>query len=136
MTLRHLFFHNFWLKLLSLALAAVIWSSIKRIQDSTTAPQSPVLNPTQRQIRLAVDVLAQGGDARIFKISPAAVMVTIHGEDAVLRKYTDRDFRAYIDLTRVRPSELPTQEVRIHSPSGVTVRTVAPQAVAVEQISP
>jgi hypothetical protein len=136
MTVRHLLFHNFWLKLLSLALAAVIWSSIKRVQADLSPPQPSVLNPTQRNVRLVVDVLAQPGDARIFKITPDSVTVTINGEDAVLRKYSGKDLRAYIDLTRIRATEPTTYEVRIHTPPDVTVRTVAPQVVAIEQISP
>jgi YbbR domain-containing protein len=137
MTLRHLVFHNFWIKFFSLALATAIWFAIKYvIQADLTPPQASILNPTQRSYQIPINVLAQPGDARIFKISPDTVVLTIDGESAVLRKYSPKDFRAYVDLTTIRTNEIESYEVRIHIPNDINIRSLLPKAVNVAQISP
>jgi len=137
MTLRDLFLRNFWVKLLSVVLATVIWIAINGFQADLSPPSPPIINPAvQDSMPLVVNVLTQSGDARIFKVTPEKVLVTVTGESAVLRKYSRRDFRAYVDLTTIRTNEPPSQEVRIHGPDRVTVLNITPQAVNVEQISP
>lgn len=137
MTLRHLVFHNFWIKFFSLALATAIWFAIKYvIQADLNPPQTPVLNPAQRSFSLAINVLTQPGDARIFKITPDNVVLTIDGESAVLRKYANRDFKAYVDLTAIRTNIMESLEVRLHMPYDVNIRSLTHKVVNVEQVSP
>jgi YbbR domain-containing protein len=130
--------HNFWLKLFSMMLAIVIWFSIKYgIQADINFGQNLVTNPVVEESRaVPIQVLAQAGDSRIFKITPDTVHISCTGESAILRKYRARvDFKAYVDLTEPQKKES-DYEIRIHVPAGITVLRVFPPAARVEQVSP
>jgi len=131
--------HNFWLKLISLVLAVIIWFMIQLgIQSDFKLTQNPITNPIiQESLALPLQVLTQPGDARVFQVAPREVTITITGEAAVLREISKRDYKAYVDLTLIHHNEpMMTEKVRLHVPSGVTVMAVSPQAVKVEQVSP
>lgn len=140
MLVRDIITHNFWIKFLSMLLATVIWLAIKYgLKADLGAPTTPVLNPVvQKDVIVPVNVLTQPGDARVFKISPENVVVTLTGEDALLRKYLARDFKsaikAYVDLTEIRTNE--AEEVRLDLPDGIARLNMAPRAVSIEQVSP
>ena len=137
MLFRDLIQNNFWLKLLSIALATVIWFVIRSSQDLSFGA-TPVLNPSvQETAALPVTVLTHPADARIFKITPERVVVTVTGESAVLRKYSRKDYRAYVDLSELGAREPNAEElVKIHLPPEVVLLKTAPQAVRIEQVSP
>ncbi|MFN7139677.1 MAG: hypothetical protein ACK4UN_10080, partial [Limisphaerales bacterium] len=94
-----------------------------------------VTNPIHQGFQLPIYVLTDPADAQIFKVSPESVAVTVIGEAALLRKFTARDFKAYLDLTEPR-APLTNQEVRLHVPAGITVLSVLPRAVDLERVSP
>ena len=100
-------------------------------------PQNPITNPTVTQfLRLPVRVLTQPEDARVFKVDPAKVVVTITGEEAVLRDLRPDAVAAYVNLSDSRSTRETNQQVKLDIPSGVTVVNVTPRAVNVEQVSP
>jgi YbbR domain-containing protein len=137
MTLRHAIFHNFWLKLISLALATIIWFAIDsgiRNDFSLIRPRSNSL--AQELLRLPVSIVTQPGDTRAFSISPKDVIVTVVGEDAVLRKLQPQIMKVYIDLTEFQSRNPVAIEAHVHSPPNVTVHKINPTVVTVEQISP
>ena len=138
MVLREIILHNFWLKLLALFFAALIWFVVQfGIQTDFKMGHNPITNPiVQDKMVLSVEVLTQPADARIFKLMPGTVSITITGEAAVLRELSKKDFRAYVDLTEIHHNEGLSEKVRLHSPAGVTIMALSPLAVKVEQVSP
>lgn len=137
MNWRHLILRNFWVKMLSLTLATVIWFSIRNsIQADLHLPPTTIISPVESSALVPINVMAQPGDGRIFKVTPKEIQVTIRGESAVLRKYTPQDFKAYVDLSAINLNEPVGQEIKVHVPNGVTVLKIIPEAVSVEQISP
>jgi YbbR domain-containing protein len=133
MVLRELIQRNFWLKLLSLVLAVVAWVMIRGSEDLSVA-QTPILNPVINETAaVPVNVLDQPRDGRIFKITPETVSITVTAESALLRKFTRKDYKAYVDLTETRNPN-PEEEVKMHVPAGVTVLKVVPRVVTIEQI--
>ena len=138
MFLRSLILHNFWLKLFSFLLAMLIWFAIYfGTAKDFRIPQNPITNPTVTQfLRLPVRVLTQPEDARVFKVDPAKVVVTITGEEAVLRDLRPDAVAAYVNLSDSRSTRETNQQVKLDIPSGVTVVNVTPRAVNVEQVSP
>ncbi len=138
MPLRAFIQHNFWLKLFSLMLATLIWFAIHfGIENNFRVPQNPITNPTTKDfLRLPVRILTQPGDARIFKVDPKEVEVSITGEEAILRDITPKSISVFVDLTNVHASRETNQQIRLDIPSGVTVIHVSPRAVNIEQISP
>jgi YbbR domain-containing protein len=136
MSLRRLIQENFGLKLFSLVLAVLIWFFIK-YEGDVAFGRTPFTNfVSEDYSRIPIFVLTQPGDARVFKISPEMVDITVTAESAVLRRFYRRDFKVYLDLTNIRDGEPPSQELRVHVPPGVTVLNVLPRAVTVEQVSP
>ena len=138
MPLRHFIQHNFWLKLFSLLLATLIWFTIKFwIRTDFMVAENPIVNPVTRDfIQLPVFVLTHAGDARVFKVTPATVVVTVTGESALLRDLLRKDLKVYVDMTEIRHNESASQKIRLHVPNNLTVIRVAPLAVSVEQVSP
>jgi hypothetical protein len=138
MSFRALIQHNFWLKLFSLLLATLIWFAIHFWIDSgNPQPQSPIINPLTREFfRLPVRVLTQPGDARVFKVEPDQVIVTITGEAAVIRDLSAKSIFVYVDLSNIRSVRETNQQVKLDIPKGVTLMDVVPRAVNVEQVSP
>ena len=130
--------HNFWLKLFSFLLATLIWFTINfGIKNNFQSSQNPITNPMTREfVHLPVRILARPGDSRIFKVEPDEVIVSLTGEEAVLRDLTPKNFTAFVDLANVRSSHETNQQVRLDIPDGVTVIKMSPRAVNVEQVSP
>ncbi len=137
MSLRHLIQHNFWLKLFSLLLATLIWFTIKFwIRTDSPVADNPI-NPDRKEyLNLPVYVLSHAGDARVFKVTPPTVGVTVTAESAWLRDLPRKDLKAYVDMTDIRHNESASQKIRLHVPNNITVIRVLPLAVSVEQVSP
>ena len=137
MSLRASILHNFWLKLFSLLLATLIWFAIHFwIESGNRQPTNPITNPLTREfLRLPVRILAQPGETRVFKIDPDEVVVSITGEDAVLRDLSHKNFSAFVDLTNIRSSHETNQQVKLDIPAGVTAEVV-PRTVNVELVTP
>ena len=136
MSLRSLIFHNFWLKLFSLALACLVWVFVKyRNKGDLDIRPTPLVNlSTQDSMRLPVAALTLPADARVFKIDPPNVYVTLTGEAALLKELSAQNIKAYVDLSEIR-NEDSTYLVKVHAPPDITVR-VLPKVVSVQQISP
>ena len=137
MALRKFIQENFWLKLISVILAIAFWFIIRAgSQSDLSVAQNPVTNPLlQNDVEIPVHVLSDPADPRIFQITPSTVRVTLTGEAAVLRKLQRNDFKAYVDLTETRRVHT-DYEIRLHIPAGITIFSVLPRAVSVEQVSP
>jgi YbbR domain-containing protein len=139
MSVREFVRHNFWLKLFSLILATLIWFVTKLgfIKKEISLGQNTIVNLATREFaQLPVTVVRQPGDPRAFKVTPENVSVTLTGEAAVLRELSRREITIYVDMTAAQPAEGPTQRLKLHVPSGVTVVRVAPVAVQIETLSP
>ncbi len=138
MSLRTFIQHNFWLKLFSFVLATLIWFAIHYgIKGDFRLPQNPITTPTTREFsRLPVRILARSGDNRVFKVEPDHVFVKVTGEAAVLHDLNPQNIAVFVDLANVQSVRETNQQVRLDIPDGVTVITVAPRAVIVEQVSP
>ncbi len=138
MALRDYILNHFWLKLFSLLAAVLIWFWIQQgIETDRKIGPNPFVNFTSREsVPVNVTVLTPPGDARVFKVVPAQVYVTITGEAAVLNELTRKELKAYVDLTDLKRNEDDERKVQLHVPSGVTVIRISPQAVKIQQVSP
>lgn len=138
MSIRALILHHFWLKLFSLLLATLIWFAIHfGIQSGLRSPETVIINPTTKQFSgVPIRILSQPGDARVFKVSPKAVVLTVVGEEALLRELSADNISVFVDLTNVHSSHETNQQLKLDIPSGITVIRVQPRTVNVEQVSP
>ena len=93
--LRHLVFEDFWLKLLSLALAVMIWLTVTFVSQKEVGTESHVFS------NLPVTVLASAEDVHKFRVSPVQVEVIVQGDPRTVQNLQSKDIRATVDLTGV-----------------------------------
>ena len=136
--MRHFIFHNFWLKVFSVALATVIWLAIYHGIQNDVTPAQTILNRlvARQYLRVPVTIIKLPGDSRIFKLTPDAVIVSIAGDDLDSRRIASSDLRAFVDVTQVPSGTSFMAPVRAEAPSGETVQDVRPANVLVEQNPP
>ena len=135
MALPQLIRHNFWLKLFSLLLAVLVWFAVYVVRQGNDVTRTFVTSPdTETFYDVAVFVMKQPGDERLFEVSPPSVDVKLTGESAVLRDLTRDDIKVYVDLTaRRRRHVLRTEKVRVDLPPNVTLVQILPLAVEIAQ---
>jgi YbbR domain-containing protein len=137
MPLRAVILHNFWLKFFSLALATVIWMAIHySIEHDFALRESDVKHlVAQKFLRIPVKIVATPGDSRLFKIIPPEVEVVALGEEPVLHSVSPRNIRVHVDLTDFQGRKANDVELHTDVPRDVTVISIHPPVVNVEQIS-
>jgi YbbR domain-containing protein len=125
---------DFWLKLLSLALAVLIWIVINFAIQREGTPVSSALRYTTAErtfYNLPVVVLSSAEDVRDFKVSPNEVTVTVQGEPKVFDKLQSKDIRVLVDLTGIATANYLMKRVEVSTPSGVTQVKVEPEQVRI-----
>ncbi len=123
--LRHLFLEDFWWKLFSLVLAILIWFTV------TFASQKEIGTDRRVFVNLPVTVMSSIEDVRDFKVTPAAVEVTVQGRAETLQNLQPKDIRAMVDLTGVAAASDLRERVEVSVPAGVTFLGVVPEEVQV-----
>jgi hypothetical protein len=132
---RHIIFHNFWLKTFSVALATVIWLAIYHGIQNDVTPAQTIMNRllTRQFVRVPVSVVKLPGDTRLFKITPPQVIVSLTGEDLDVRRIVASDLRAFVDVTGVPPGKNALAAVHAEAPTADSVQDVRPSSVLVEE---
>jgi YbbR domain-containing protein len=123
--LRNLLLEDFWLKLFSLALAALIWFTV------TFVSQKEVRTDTRVFFSLPVTVLSAAEDVRNFRVSPSEVQVTVQGDGGILQNLQSKDIRVMVDITGVAAAHELRKRVEVSAPAGVTHLRVTPEEVLV-----
>jgi hypothetical protein len=129
--LRHFFFHDFWLKLFSLALAALIYLTIYYARD--LAPSSPVPLVLENRTFAAIPVLvvSSAGDTRNYKVIPKEAEVTVQGDARALRSLIARDIRLLVDMTGIEAARGLRKRIEISTPPGISVIRIIPEEVQI-----
>lgn len=125
MTLRSLIRDHFWLKLISLVLAVLIWLTVKSNLGNTGGeatrrfPSRPILVLTDKAEHVAIVT------------NPGEASVTVRGPTALLNELSEQDIHVYVRLNDPRQvsGELP---VHAHVPSGATVFSVIPVTATIK----
>ena len=81
---------------------------------------------------LNAEALLKDKGLSVFGIPENNITVTIRGKKSDVRKYVEKDFRAYLDLSKVDKSGLIALDVSVETPSALlSVVTVDPPSVNV-----
>ena len=133
--LRHLFFHDFWLKLFSVVLAVALWVIVYVDKERKEVAPAPLAQaPTDRKFyNLPGIIMSSAEDVRAFKVTPEEVAVTLQGEREAILKLQSKDIRVLVDLTGVEAARDLTKRVEISTPPGFTVVQVTPKEVRIVQ---
>jgi YbbR domain-containing protein len=130
--LRHLIFHDFLLKVFSLALAVLIWFTVTEIQkEASPLPRLTMNSEVRTFSNLPVVVMSAAEDVRSFKVYPNDVEVTVQGDARILKNLSSKDIRVIVDLTGVDAAGGLRKRIEVSTPSGVTHVRVEPQEVEV-----
>lgn len=137
MTVRHLVLHNFWLKLTSLVVAALLWLVVHSTIEDGTGPGLHLDDvTTYREFpRRPVLVMTAMSDRRGYGADPSEVSVTVSGPAAIVEQLQDSDIRVYVRVDN--PEQFKggmISPVSVSSPSGTTVVNVKPEMVLVRPL--
>jgi hypothetical protein len=119
-------------KLISLALAVVIWYTVRALSRDEIKPAKPLESWATRTFSdLSVVPLSATKDVRAFKVNPTAVQVTVSGRPEVVSAMDRNEVRVTVDLTGIEASGDLIKNVDVSVPLGVTVVHIMPTEVSV-----
>ena len=121
---RDLILRNFGWKLLSLALAVIIWLTIKAL--------SAEQGQTERMfVNLPIQIVSGTGDVRAFRVEPSFVNVTLKGRPGDMNHLADREIRVLVDVTSADVTQSFRRHVDVAVPNGTTILRIEPTDVQV-----
>ena len=132
--LRDLFTKDLGLKLFSLVMAILIYSTITLVAFKNESPVLPPLTlatDVRTFYNLPVRVISSAADVRRFRVDPATVAVRVQGAPQVLANLESKDIRVLVDLTGIETAHDLRQRLEVSTPPGVTHVGVVPPDVRV-----
>jgi YbbR domain-containing protein len=130
---RNLVVKDFWLKLLSLALAILIWLTVYFILNNETS-NSPLLALIGRpadELVMTVPVRLPANSTQSFSVEPSQVRVTVRGDLKLLKALRNDDVRAQVDLSGIEAASGLLRPIQIVLPQGIAYTHVSPDEVEV-----
>ena len=137
MTLRRLILHNFWLKLMSIFLASLLWLVVQAgLQDSESATRRFARATASREFaQRPVLVLTDMSGRRGFRAEPREVSVTVSGPGITVEQLHDSDLQAYVEL--MAPAQMKGEmpfKVHVQMPRGITLVKISPETVVIRPV--
>lgn len=120
--IRNIIFRNLGWKLLSLALAIVIWFTIKALSADQGQTEKIYLN-------LPLQIVSSTADVRAFRAEPATVNVTLKGRPNAINRLTEREIRALVDATSGDLHQSFRRRIDVAVPNDLTVIRIEPTEV-------
>lgn len=138
MRLRHLIFDNFYWKMLSLALAMIIWYGAHMFMREDIRPIVRPLQPygTRDFPALAVRVLTPGKSASPVRVQPSTILVRVGGDLTSLDRVTEQDAIAYVELPETPLTEPITNRVEVKLPPSLRLLSAIPDRVVISPLPP
>lgn len=125
--LRNLVTHDLGLKLFALALALLIWTTVRFA--GVTGPQ---VTRTVRDV--PVLVVSANADVRALRTTPDHVEVTIRGDQTMVEQLPAKSIRVTVDVSGLTVFPGIRKHLEVAAPPGVTFVRVTP--VEVEVLEP
>ncbi len=122
---RKLFLTNIGWKLMSLALAFLIWLLVQGVSnDSSTQTERTFTD-------LPAQLVSGPTDVRTFRLNPDVVQVTVKGPPGIIKALTEREIRVFVDGSITDPTRNFRQRVEVATPTRLTVVRVEPAEVEI-----
>jgi YbbR domain-containing protein len=130
---RNLVVKDFWLKLFSLALAILIWLTVRFSinGETSTSPWLALLGRAADETVLTVPVRVPTSGVQAFSVDPAEVQVTLRGDPKRLKSLRNEDIRAQVDLTGVETANGLLRPVEVVLPPGISYTHLSKEDVVV-----
>jgi YbbR domain-containing protein len=137
MSLREYLQNNFWLKLSSLALALLIWFSVRFSKQDLRPTRNPLSRfSTSEIMHVPVRVIWTPEAAEACKVEPAQVDITLRGEKSALKNLTAKDIVAFVTVNDDPAVGVSSNRVEVYTPPAVSVVQVSPAGVRIEHFHP
>jgi YbbR domain-containing protein len=123
MPLRSLILNHFWLKLISLVLAILIWLTVKSDLGSGEATRTFANRP--------ILLLTDNAEHVAVAANPSQASITVRGPTGLLNELTEQDIHVYVRIHDPRQVNgvLP---VHAHVPSGAKVILITPDTATIK----
>jgi len=130
---RNLITKDFWLKLFSLALAVLIWLTVRFISTNgeTTSPWLALIGRPPDETVLTVPLQLPSNPAQKFSADHASVTLTLRGDPQILKALKPESIRAEVNLNGVQSANGLVLPVQIILPKGISYTRAEPDEVAV-----
>ncbi len=130
--LKRLVIKDLWMKLFSLGVAILVWSTISIAIQKDVAPSSLIFGMGRDTFYdVPVEVQTSASDTRNFRVEPKTVKVTVEGDPELLQTMQSKDIRATVDLRGMEVSGQLTKRIEVSTPAGLKGVTVVPQQVTI-----
>jgi len=128
-TLRSLLLKDFWLKLVSLALAILVYALV----SARNQPEVPTdeLMDNFKTVEVPVRLVSASGEVGRHRCKPAKVAVRVQGTRETIKELNVADIRAMADLTYWDPQRGEEQVVLVTTPAGTALMQVTPSTVQI-----
>lgn len=126
---RELFTNHFWLKLLSLVLASLIWLTVKS-SIGTTGGEA-----TRTFVNLPILLMTDKSEHVAMITTPSQASVTVRGPALLIQKMAEQEVQVYVRLLDPNSAngEVP---IHAHVPAGTMVALVTPSTVTIRPAMP
>ena len=132
MALRDIVTKDFGWKMFSVALATVIWFTVRPVSREGARPGNLLVASVPRSFtNLPVVIMSSAADVRAYRVNPEMVNVTVSGSSDVVAALTERDIRVTVDLTEIESARVLQARVVVAVPPGVTFIKANPGQVSV-----
>lgn len=118
----NIFFRNFGWKLLSLALAIIIWLTVKALSAEQGQTEKMYLS-------LPIQIVSSTADVRAFRVEPATINVTLKGRLSAINRLTEREIHVLVDASSADFLQSFRRRVDVAVPNGITVIRFEPTEV-------
>lgn len=119
---RNIILRNFGWKLLSLALAVIIWLTIKALSAEQGQTEKLFLT-------IPIQIVSSTADVRTFRVEPTTVNVTLKGRPGAINRLAEREIRVLVDVTSADMHQSFRRHVDVAVPNGITVVRFEPTEV-------
>ncbi len=140
MASRNIILHNFWWKLFSLLLAALMWLTIdtdfQRNERRVEAARDVVTESRLPFYGIPITLLNSPTNTNQYNITPEMVSVVVGGRDEkALDDLQARKVQAFVDVTDAEDEKQFRRPIQVNVPKDLTVLRGDPSNAIVERIT-
>jgi hypothetical protein len=133
--IRNLVVKDLWLKLFSLALAILIWLTVRFTINGEGSAWLALIGRGADETVLKVPIFVPSTEMQTVSVDPPDVQVTLRGDPKLLRGLKAEDIRAQVDLAGIESAHWLRRPIEVLLPAGVAYTHLSPEQVEV-RVSP
>lgn len=125
------FTHNLGWKLVSVALAGVVWVAANYVLEHGALGRESIGASRITLNNLPITVMTGANEPRHFVVQPPKVRAALRGDRELLAALKPSDVSVFVNLTGITEAREFRKEIEVHTPPGVALLWVIPTEVSV-----